>query len=155
MKKIPNDLFKKIVKLSDEVRADLRRRGIVVPVDNEDGSISIGQYKIVKTQSGLYNILDRFDDITVDNLNLPQSAVIVANNLALGRFVDTATVNLDRHYGYALFEELLHQRAVEKSKKKSLEYFDLMMTKCMIARAKKERSKREVVQTYEKLIKLV
>jgi hypothetical protein len=155
MKNLPNDLFKKIVKLSDDVKENLRRKGIVVPIENDDGSITIGDFKIVKTSQGFFNILDRHKEHVVENINLPQTAVLVANGLALGKWKDDKVIDLDQKYGYALFEEQLHKRAVEKSNKKSLEYFDLMMTKCLIARAKKEQNKAQLVQSYEKLVKLV
>lgn len=155
MNNIPNDLFKKIVKLSDEVKENLRKKGIVIPTENQDGTINIGDFKIVKTQTGFYNVIDRYKEIVVENLNLPQSAVLIANGLALGKWKDTKVIDLDQKYGYALFEEQLHKRAVDKSEKKSLEYFDLNMTKCLIAKAKKERNRTELVQSYEKLVKLV
>lgn len=154
MKNIPDDLYKKVVKLSDEVKKELRSKGVVVPVKNRDGSISVGTYTIAK-QSGYYIIKDRYDEVIVDSINLPQAAAVLANGLALGRFKDSVVLNADRHYGYALFDEELHNRAVERSTKKSLEYFDVMLTKAMIAKAKKDKYKQDVVKSFEKLIKLV
>ena len=154
MNKIPNDIYKKIVRISNDVKNDLRKKGIMVPIKNSDGSISIGLFRIVKNDAG-YTVLDRFDEPVVEQINLPQSAVLIANNLALGKFKDDAVIQKDRHYGYALFDEMLHKRAVEKSNKKSLEYFDLMLTKCLISKAKKERYKQDLVRSFEKLVKLV
>lgn len=154
MNKIPNDIYKKIIRISNDVKNDLRKKGIMVPVKNPDGSISIGLFKIVKTELG-YTVLDRLDEPVVEQINLPQSAVLIANNLALGKFKDDTVIYKDRHYGYALFEEMLHKRAVEKSNKKSLEYFDLMLTKHLISKAKKEHYKQDLVRSFEKLVKLV
>lgn len=154
MKNIPSDLFKKIVRLSEDVKRDLKNQGIVVPTENNDGSISVGAYKIIKNSNGYYSVVDHKNDELVGDINLPQTAVIVANNLALGKFKDLKVIETDKHYGYALFDELLHKKAVEKSSKKSLEYFDLMLTKCLIARAKKENYKKDLILSYKKLIKL-
>ena len=155
MKNIPDDLYKKIVKLSDAVKKDLLKKGVVVPVKNKNGSINVGHYKIVKTNEGYYNILSRSGDIIVDQINLPQTAAVVANGLALGKFKDDNLIDSDKRYGFALFDELLHTRSVENSKKKPLEYFDLMLTKSLIAKAKKEKYKQDVIKSFEKLIKLV
>jgi hypothetical protein len=155
MKKIPNDLYKKIVQVSTQVKLDLRRKGIVVPIENADGSVSVGTYLIVKNSDGFYSILDKDDDVVVDQINLPQTAVVLANNLALGRYKDVNLINADKNYGYAAFDEMLHMRAVEKSNKRSLEYFDVMLTKGMLARAKKESYRSDIVRSFEKLLNQV
>ena len=116
---------------------------------------SVGNYLIVKDFEGFYSILDRDNDVVVDQINLPQTAVVVANNLALGRYKDVNLINADKNYGYAAFDELLHMRAVEKSSKKSLEYFDVMLTKGMLARAKKESYRSDIVRSFEKLLNQV
>ncbi len=154
MKNLPNNLYNKIQELSEDVRKDLKRKGVVVPVKNKDGSVSIGHYRIVKSDEG-YSIVDSFNEAIVDRINLPQSAVLVANGLALGKYKDSTIIDNDRRYGYALFEEELHNKAVARSKKKTLEYYDVMSTKAVIAKLKKEQYKRDVLNKYEKLIQLV
>lgn len=154
MKNLPNNLYNKIQELSEDVRKDLKRKGVVVPVKNRDGSVSIGHYRIVKSDEG-YSIVDSFNEAIVDRINLPQSAVLVANGLALGKYKDSTIIDNDRRYGYALFEEELHNKAVARSKKKTLEYYDVMSTKAIIAKLKKEQYKRDVLNKYEKLIQLV
>ena len=52
MKKIPNDLYKKIVQVSTQVKMELRRKGIVVPVENKDGTVTVGNFLIVKKSDG-------------------------------------------------------------------------------------------------------
>jgi len=154
MKNVAIDLYNKIQKLSHSVKQDLQRKGIVVPVKNRDGSISVGYFTIVKTQAG-YAVLDPLQDPIVDRINLPQTAILVANGLALGKYKDDAVINSDRQYGYALFDEELHLRAVANSKKKTLEYYELMTTKAAIAKSKKEFYKKTLLNRYEKLIQLV
>lgn len=155
MQNIPDDLYNKIVKLSDTVKFDLLKKGVVVPVKNKNGSINVGHFKIVKTDNGYYNILSRSGDIVVDQINLPQTAAVLANGLALGKFKDDSLLDSDRRYGFALFDETLHRRSLENSSKKSLEYFDLMLTKSLIAKAKKDRYKQDVIKSFEKLINIV
>lgn len=154
MKNLPNNIYYKIQQLSEDVRNDLKKKGVVVPVKNKDGSTTVGYYTIVKTNQG-YEILDSLGDKIVEGINLPQSAILIANNLALGRFKDNDIIDNDRRYGYALFEEELHSRAVSNSKKRTLEYFHLMSTKASIAKSKREYYKRDLLNKYEKLIQLV
>ena len=155
MKPVTDDLYKKIVKVSKEVKEDFRKKGLVIPVENRDGSVSLDNFTITKDTDGFYSIVNSRGDTIVEQINLPQTAAVLANGLALGRFLDDDLLKTDRDYGYAVFDETLHERAVRQSKKKPLDYFDLMLTKCMIARAKKERYKSDIVKSFEKLIKLV
>lgn len=155
MKPVTDDLYKKIVKVSTAVKAEFRRKGLVIPVENKDGSVTLDNFTISKDSQGFYVILNKHSEVVIDQINLPQTAAVVANGLALGKLLDDKLINLDKEYGYAVFDETLHERAVRRSNKKSLDYFDLMLTKCMIARAKKEHYKSDIVKSFEKLIKLV
>jgi len=154
MKNIPAELYKKIEVLSNEVKRTLRKKGIVIPLRNNDGSVNVGFYKIVKTDYG-YSILDRAGEPIIERINLPQTAVILANDLALGRFRNDIILNHDRYYGYAEFEEQLQTRIASKKGPKSLETYEIVTTKANIARAKKALHRRSLVSSYQKLIKLV
>jgi hypothetical protein len=154
MKNIPAELYKKIEVLSNEVKRTLRKKGIVVPLRNNDGSVNVGFCKIVKTDYG-YSILDRVGEPIIERINLPQTAVILANDLALGRFRNDIILNHDRYYGYAEFEEQLQTRIASKKSSKSLETYEIVTTKANIARAKKELHRTSLLSSYQKLIKLV
>lgn len=155
MDHLPEHLIKKILHVSNEVKEDFRKKGIAIPTMNDNGSISLGHYTIKKGADGFYNILDYSGEAVVSQLNLAQTAAMVANNLAVGKFVDSGLVDKDRRYGYAVFEEEQAKRALAKSSKKDLDYFDLMLTKHMIAKAKKNLYKSEIVKSFEKLRNLV
>lgn len=154
MNNLPSHLYHQIQQLSDEVCNDFKRKGIVPPIKNDDGSVTLGYYKIVKNDNG-YTIFDSNQQPVVENLNLPQSAVLLANNMALGKFKDKTVIENDKKYGYALFDEELHIKAANKKKNKKIDHIDLMLTKAAIAKSKKEYYKRELVNRYEKLIQLV
>jgi hypothetical protein len=155
MEHLPEHLIKKILHVSNEVKEEFRKKGVAIPTINDNGSISLGNYTVTKNSNGFYNVLDYSGEAVVSQLNLPQTAAIVANNLALGKFVDVELVDKDRRYGYALFEEDQSKRALAKSSKKDLSYFDLMLTKHMISKAKKELYKSDIVKSFEKLRNLV
>ena len=155
MDHLPEHLIKKILHVSNEVKEEFRKKGVAIPTINDNGSISLGHYTVTKNSNGFYNVLDYSGEAIVSQLNLPQTAAMVANSLALGKFVDFELVDKDRRYGYALFEEDQAKRALAKSGKKDLSYFDLMLNKHIISKAKKELYKSEIVKSFEKLRNLV
>jgi hypothetical protein len=155
MKNISNNIFNKIKKISDDVKLQLKKKGVVLPVENKDGSINLGQYRIDKNIFGLYEISNRYNESIVKNLNLPQSAILIANGLALGNILDIQTIDLDRQYGNAVFKEQLHKKAAEKNNKKSLEYTDLMITKYGIARKTREYCFHKLNRSYRNLLQSI
>jgi hypothetical protein len=146
----------KVEKIARKVKDDLRQSGFVIPVNNRDGSISVDNYKIVKDKSGFYSIRDRDNDVIIKQINLPQTAAVLANKLALGRGIDTEILLDDREYGYNLFEELLSKQISEASiVKKDYDRADLMSVKLRIASYKKTEAKKKISYSFEKLRKLL
>ena len=154
MKPIPNDLYEKIEQVSDKIRADFRQRGIVIPLKNTDGSINIGRFRVVNQHTGFYAVYDSKDEVIVEGINLPQTAALIANDLALGRILDNRIVNQDREYGFALFKETLYGHRA-KDPKRDFDSFELSRMKESIAKNRKEMFHRGIVQRFEKLRKLV
>jgi len=149
-----SDLYNKFVMVLDRVKNDLRRRGVVIPVANDDGSVTLGSYSIDRDLDGFYFINDRNNNVIIDHINLPQTAVVLANGLALGRCLDAKMVEADQNYGYALFDELVQSRAIEKNNRRDPDYADIMLTKCVTSRLKKESCRRDIIRSFEKLRKL-
>lgn len=152
---ITEDLFKKIIDVSKEVKKNLHKKGVITPVDNPDGSITIGAYTVVKDPNGFYVIVGRGNEVVAEQINLPQTAIVLANNLALGKFLDKDLQQKDRLYGYALFEEKLLKRLLDNSSRRDLQQFDLTLTKYLMIRAKKEMYRGSIISSFEKLRKLV
>ena len=155
MKKVPEQLYKQIAKLSSEVKTEFRKKGIVLPVKNVDGSITLGRYRVTKHHNSFYAIENKYGEVVVDRINLPQTAAILANSLELGRLIDTQLLQKDRTYGYALFEETLYKRYAEKNMKKDEDKAQVMLSKSLINRNKKEVCKRDILRSFEKLRKFV
>jgi hypothetical protein len=152
MDHIPEQLYKKLKQVTFEVKSNLLRRGIAIPVKNNDGSISIGNYTVKKSK-GYYQITDFTKEVIVDKINLPQSAIILANGLALGKFIDKDLLSKDRHYGYAAFEEELHRQSAIRNLKKNIDRADLLYTKSAVNKSKKDNYKKDILGTFEKLKK--
>lgn len=154
MKPQYNDLYLKIEQLSKNSKEKLLQQGVVIPIKNKDGTISVGKFVIKRNKGGFYSILDFEKDVVVDNINLPQTAAIVANGLALGKFISDDILDADRQYGYALFEEELHDKLVEKYlTSKSLDKMDIMTIKSKISKHKKEEYMKTVIRSFNKLIR--
>jgi len=148
-------IFSQVEHLARGIRLDLRKKGFAIPCDNGDGTISVESYTIVKEGDGFYSIRDFTDEVIVGKINLPQTAAILANNLALGRWLDEDIVEQDRKYGYNLFEETLSkQQALRSLKKKDIDRADLMFTQEALAKAKKLTAKKAILSSYEKLKRL-
>jgi hypothetical protein len=145
------DLYKKISLVSSEVRKTLRKKGLVIPVKNKNGSISIGQFTIVKDLDG-YVILDFDDEVLIQRINLPQTAIVVANKLALGHYRDAKLLALDQQYGYCDFQEELYKKSMPRT---DFERYGIYMTKYELVKHKKQQFKQEIAHSFEKLIKLV
>lgn len=155
MKNVHNDLYSNITRVTADVQESLRKKGFVVPVKHRDGSIGVGRCRIIKDLTGYYSIVDKHGDVIVGEINLPQTAAIIANGIALGKHKDDKIIEIDKNYGYAFFDEQVHSRAVELSKNKPIERFELMLTKRNIDRIRKENYRIEIIKSFEKLIKLV
>lgn len=151
MKPNPDLLYTNIVSIATTVKTALRKRGIVIPVANDDDTVSVGSYTILRDLDGFYSIIDYKHSDIAFGINLPQTAAILANSLALGKFLDTQLLQTDREYGYALFEESLQKRAAKSHIKKSLELYEIIMTKCLIATHKKELHRQVILNRFEKL----
>jgi hypothetical protein len=154
MKNLTEELMKKLAQLSRDVKQRLYKEGLVVPVKNKDGSISFGTYRVLRDASGYYKIVDYSNEAVVDQINLPQTAVVVANGMALGRYRDTDLINEDKGYGYADFEEQLYKKNMAR-KDSSLDKFDVSLGKYTIVHAKKKTHKAAIDKSFEKLTKLI
>jgi len=150
MKPNTNDLYQEIIQLSVRTKEKFRSRGIVLPVKNLDGSISIGDYRLEKDSNNFYCIKDKHGNLIIDQINLPQTAAVIANDLALGKNLNQYLIEKDRSYGYAQFEEDLHKRAVFSGKKDS-DYIDIKLSKFMLSQVKKELCKQDIIKSFEKL----
>ena len=154
MKITSNEIYLKIQQISIDVKEQLKRQGVVVPIKKGDGTIQIGSYNIKKDSTGFYSILDFKNEVIISRINLPQTAAIQANRLALGKYVDDTILQADMKYGHAYFDEELHVHLAEKClQKKELDRAEMMYTKSNIAKHKKNQHMYEVRKSFEKLMR--
>ena len=145
-------VYAKLNTVAQTVKADLKRKGIAIPIKNSNGTVSLENYTISKQVSGFYSILDRHGDIVIDQINLPQSAALMANSLALGRWIENAIRSLDTEYGYRSFEyELFKKNANQSLKNKNIDRAEMLFTRCEIAKSRVELAKKQIIASFEKL----
>jgi hypothetical protein len=153
--KLNNNLFKKVEQLAEGVKKDFRTKGLAIPVKEIDGSVRFNDYTVIKNKQGLYSILNTFNDPIFDNINLAQTAIILANNLAIGKHSDDSVLFNDQQYGYNLFEEEQYKKIVQSSiKKKDWERVDTLIIKQNIAHIKAEVAKSSVLSSFQKFRRL-
>jgi hypothetical protein len=152
MSSTSDQIYSKFQSVVKTVKTDLAKKGVAIPVKNADGTVRLEQFTIIKESSGFYAIKDRHGDLVIDKINLPQTAALLANGLALGRWIDKSLYNIDQEYGYKLFEEELFKRNGSRNlKNKNVDRADMLFTKSKIAHGKVERAKREILSSFEKL----
>ena len=153
MKLLPNDVYSKIEQLSRDAKSKLLQQGVVVPIKGKDGVIKVGNYTIKRKKDGFYCIMDFEREIIIDRINLPQTAAVVANRLALGKYVEDEVVNADAGYGYALFDEELHNALAKKNiMANMIDRAEVMYTKSKISKFKKEQHMKTVMRSFNKLM---
>jgi hypothetical protein len=147
--------YVELEKIATEVKKGLHRKGIAIPTKLKDGTVSVEGYRIIKDSSGFYTINDKKDRPVVTGINLPQTAALLANDLALGRWMNTDILKQDINYGYKLFEETLAKVRARKSlKKNDIDRAGLMFTRYEVAHAKTNFIKQQIVLSFEKLRRL-
>lgn len=88
-------------------------------------------------------------------MNLVQTAVIVANDLELGKWPDHTLLNNDTWYGYKSFEEQVALHKAENAlKKKDLDTASFSKYKAAVAVSQKQSYRKNIDLRYSKLCKI-
>ena len=149
MKKIPDKVLLKFEALAKDVFSDLKRKGHVVPMQDENGSIKFEDFTVRK-QNNFYRIVGKNGTRIAENINLPQTAVLLAHDLALGKILDSSIITIDKEYGYRLFDEEVYASAANR-KKNNLDQVIFYRTRSEIARVQKSRLKNRILDSFRKL----
>jgi len=133
MKKPKKDIFSQVETVARDVIKNLKNSGYIVPSRLSDGSIRFDNYIVKKENTGFYSVKDINDRIYVENLNLPQTAAVIANNLALGKILDNKLIALDNAYGYKIFDrELFKKNSLKKNNIDQFIYYKTQMDTAII-----------------------
>lgn len=149
--KIESRIFNQIANIALRTKEEFREIGVVIPTTNERGRIKIGRYIIDKNSKG-YFIQNSYDEVVYSEINLPQTALLVANSLALGKVVNQNILNYDIQHGFSEFEELNYQRLSKNlMHKKDWERYQAILIKQELAQERAEFAKKEIQRAFAKL----
>ena len=88
-------------------------------------------------------------------INLSHAAILIANDIALGRAPDFQLIENDKTYGYNTFEEEHYKKLIANlSKKKEWDRVETLTLKQLQARNKAKVAKAAVLESFEKLRRL-
>lgn len=114
-----DQVLQKLQSLKNVVKKSLREKGVIVPVRTSRG-LKLDNYEIVLEDTG-YVIYDKFQDKIYFNLYYLQTAVLLANALALGRTIKNEWIINDRTAGVADFDmHLFETRYASSVKRKDI-----------------------------------
>jgi hypothetical protein len=151
-------LYNDIICLVQKVKKDLRAKGLIIPVKENNGVYRIGHYSIVRNSDGFYSIshvLNSKNIPSINGINLPQTAILIANQLALGRWTNDKIISMDKQYGYGMFEECQYKHMISSMiKKNDWDRADTLLIKQNIAHNKAEIAKGHILMSFEKLCRL-
>lgn len=148
-------ILRELSSIKKTIEKDLRKKGLVPAKKTIDGNIRIGSFFIVKDHTGFYSVLDSNKNIIADSINLPHSAAIYANNLALGRWTNREILDLDRKYGHYTFDEQLCKKYyTDNFQNKRYDKAEILNEKYRIAKNKKNYYKSKILEGFNKLIKI-
>lgn len=153
MKKIPNNIFNKVESVAKTVLADFKNKGYVIPTQDTDGSIRFEHIVVRKETTGFYSVVDDKNRVYADHINLQQTAALIANDVALGKIVDNKLLELDRNYGYKVFDEELFRRNY-KRKKNTIDQQIYYKTRMDDAASKAKYIKSSINQSFLKLSRI-
>jgi hypothetical protein len=154
MTKLNEKLFTQIENVAKSVRQQLRNKGYIVPQRGPNNSYIFERYTVKKDYTGFYSIVNSNNEIIVQQINLPQTAALIANNLALGKFLDSKLIELDTNYGYKEFDYQVFKNAAERNKSKDLDLSIFYETRCKMAESLKKEYKKQIQSQFDKLCRL-
>lgn len=150
-----NYILQELSSLKKSIEQDLKKKGLVPAKKTSDGNIRIGTFFIKKEETGFYAVIDSNNNIIARGINLPHSAAVFANNLALGRWTNREILDLDRKYGHYTFDEQITKNYYTKNcQSKNYDKAEILNEKYKSAKRKKIYYKNKILEGYNKLIKI-
>jgi hypothetical protein len=150
--KLTNSIYYRLKELTRKIKNEFKAKGFAIPTRHDEGMIRVGSYLIVK-EDNFYKIISKSNEVIAEFINLPQTAIVVANELALKHTLNTKILEEDAEYGYAYFEDQLYKRALKKYDLDP-ESLDIKLSKFVDSKSKAESYKTSILMQYEKFKKI-
>jgi|APCry1669189567_1035234.scaffolds.fasta_scaffold00234_17 hypothetical protein len=146
-------LFEDVKYLASKVKTDLKGKGFIVPSKNKDGSVIVGDYSIVRENDGFH--IRKNDKEVCGPINLAESAIITANNLALGKQLDHNLLEKDKWFGYKKFDEESSLHGARMCiKRKDPDKADVLLIKAELAKQQKNQYKSSILSVFNQIRRL-
>ena len=143
-------LFIKVEKIAKTVIDSLKKKGYVVPSSLSNNRVNFDGYIVGRDREGFYYISNPRKDILIDKINLPQTAAVVANNLALGRNNIENLLDQDKYFGFRDFDTLIFKRAMDRNTQ-DIDQFAYWQTRYNDAKYQAKSHRSTIVNSFEKL----
>jgi hypothetical protein len=141
-------IYQQLAELGLRTKENFYSKGIVLPSISKNGNVKIGKYEIIDHKTGFYSIADQNNDLLVEDLNLIQTAIVLANDMSLGHILDKELIETDKNYGYAAFEESVQRRLYTRA---DPERKFVLLLKLQKSRRKKEQFLGSITTRFDKL----
>jgi hypothetical protein len=115
-----HELITKLSTVSKSIKDQLKKKGVVVPVKTKRG-ISLDDYAITKKVTG-YTVENKYGDAVYENLYYVQTAVVLANSLALKKAIRPDLVLDDAKAGANEFDLMLYKHRLKSAINKQDEF---------------------------------
>lgn len=150
-----NKVYEQIVNLTNQTRDSFKNRGMAIPTSDGQGNIKIGKYTIIYNKDGNYQINDHHGQTFYKNINLPQTAILIANALATKQRVDDRVLRHDQTYGTKMFDDINYTRLskIYLKQHQLKKYLDMSMQSDYAA-DQANRARDAIIKTYKKLFQL-
>ena len=143
-------LFNKVERVAKTVLDSLKKKGYVVPSSMSNNRVNFDGYIVGRDREGYYYISNPDRDLLIDKINLPQTAAVIANNLALGRSNIENLLDQDKYFGFRDFDTLIFKRAMDRNKR-DVDQYAYWQTRYNTARQQAKSHKITIVNSFEKL----
>ena len=115
-----SQVIEKLSAVSKSFKEQLKKKGVIVPVKTKKG-LNIDGYRVEKNKAG-FSIYNSFDIELYSNLYYIQTAVVIANCLALKKAVRPTLVQDDAKAGANEFDMELYQFRLKAALKQKDEF---------------------------------
>lgn len=146
-----NSVYYKIQDLTKQIKEDFKSRGVILPTKSENNNIRIGNYFVSKVDNQ-YQITNKFKEVVCSNINLPHTAILITNTLALTGKIDKSLLERDRQYGFNSFDRDNFDRLARIFvKKKNWNNYYHAISRMSSATARADNAKKAIINRFEKL----
>lgn len=148
-------LYDQLLEVTEKAKEYFRSNGFVIPTQEDNDRVRIGRYTIERSEEG-FAIFDQDRNLAHDVVNLPETAILVANAMALGKPPNHNVMLYDQRYGFSHFDLINSQRL---ARSRAAQHDEIGLHSCevkqQIALEKMHANRKLVTEYFEKLYSFI